>query len=284
MEKQLIGRGVLSGAIAGLIAFVFARIFAEPIIQQAIDYEGARDAAQAALDKAAGLAVPAEGAEVFSRTIQADIGIGAGMILFGAAMGALVAVTYSVAIGRTGNIRPFQLGLLVPAFLFVGVFAVPFAKYPANPPAIGHEETIRDRGLLYLATVFLSCLFLFLAVYFGQKLNERYGPFKSSVIVGIAYLVLMTIVFLILPAPGHLHANVAEYGLHATETPLPLTGPDGQIVFPGFPADLLAQFRVYSIAAQVILWGLIALIFAPLAERVLRARAVNERRAQEVGL
>jgi thiamine transporter ThiT len=50
MEKKLILRGTLAGAVAGLLAFLFARIFAEPQIQKAIDYESARDAAQALLD------------------------------------------------------------------------------------------------------------------------------------------------------------------------------------------------------------------------------------------
>lgn len=280
MEKRLIGFGVLSGAFAGLLMFVFARIFAEPIIQKAIDYESGRDAAQEALDKAAGLAVAAAGPDIFSRTVQANLGIGAGLILFGAAMGALVAVAYSIAIGRTGKIRPFQLALLVPVFFFVGAFLVPFAKYPANPPAIGHEETIRDRGALYLITVFVSCLALFLAVYFGQKLHERYSVYTSTILVGIGYVVVMTILFLILPSLGHLDANVAEYGRHATETPLPLKDADGTIVFPGFPADVLAQFRAYSVAAQVILWGVIALTFAPLAARVLEPEAARERKAQ----
>lgn len=279
MEKQLIGRGVLSGAAAGLIAFVFARIFAEPVISKAIDYESARDAAQAALDKAAGLAAPAAGPDIFSRGIQMNVGIGAGLILFGAAMGALVAVAYSVAIGRI-KIRPFALALLVPAFFFVGAYVVPFAKYPANPPAIGHEETIRDRGALYLITVFISCLLLFLAVYVGQRLHRTLSLYQTVIVMGVAYVALMTVLFLILPPLGHLHANVEAFGRHDTETPLPLKGPDGTIVFPGFPADLLAQFRVYSIAAQVILWGGIALFFAPLAQRVLEPEAATARAAR----
>jgi hypothetical protein len=269
MEKQLIGRGVLSGAFAGLIAFVFARIFAEPVIQKAIDYESARDAAQAALDKAAGLAVPAAGPDIFSRTIQADVGIGAGLILFGAAMGALVAVAYAICLGRTGKIRPLQLGLLVPAFFFLGMYVVPFMKYPANPPAIGHEDTIRERGALFLITVFCSCLFLFLAVYFGQKLHARYSAWTSTLLVGGGYLVAMTILFLVLPQLGHLDSNVVEYGRHATETPLPLKDLDGKIVFPGFPADVLFNFRLYSIGAQLLLWTTIGLVFAPMAERLL---------------
>ena len=269
MEKQLIGRGVLSGAVAGLAMFVFARIFAEPVISKAIDYESARDAAQDKLDKAAGLAVPAAGPDIFSRTVQGNLGIGAGLVLFGAAMGALVAVAYVICLGRTGRIRPRQLGYLVPAFFFVGVFLVPFMKYPANPPAIGHEETIRTRGALYLILVFCSCLALFLAVYVGQKLHRRWSVTTSTVVVGLGYLVVMTVVMLVMPALGHLHANMVEYGKHATETPLPLKDAEGRIVFPGFPADVLAQFRAYSVGAQVILWGVIALVFAPLAERVL---------------
>lgn len=78
MEKRIIGRGVLLGALGGLLAFVFARILAEPIIGRAIDYESGRDDAQMALDKAAGRPMPMEGAELFTRDVQANIGSGSG--------------------------------------------------------------------------------------------------------------------------------------------------------------------------------------------------------------
>jgi len=278
MVKQLIARGALSGAAAGLVAFLFARIFAEPVISKAIDYESARDAAQDALDKAAGVAVPAGGPDIFSRTVQMDVGIGAGLILFGAAMGALVAVGYVIAIGRVGKVRPFQLALILPVFYFLGVFMVPFLKYPANPPAIGHEETIRTRGALYLITVTVSCIALFLAVYYGQKLHKRISLYYTVLIMGGAFIVVMGVLFAILPPLGDLSANVAEYGKQATETPLPLTDANGNLVFPGFPADLLARFRVYAIINQVILWGGIALLFAPQAQRLLDPAGAQARR------
>jgi hypothetical protein len=111
---------------------------------------------------------------------------------------------------------------------------------------------------------------MFLAVYVGQKLAVRLdSSWNASIICGLSYLTLMAVLFLVLPPLGHLHTNVVEYGRHATETPLPLTDDQGNIAFPGFPADVLAQFRAYSVAAQLILWGLIGLVFAPLAERVL---------------
>jgi hypothetical protein len=40
-------------------------------------------------------------------------------------------------------------------------------------------------------------------------------------------------------------------------------------VFPGFPADVLFNFRLYSIGAQLLLWATIGLVFAPMAERLL---------------
>jgi predicted cobalt transporter CbtA len=138
MEKKLILRGILAGAAAGLLAFLFARIFAEPQISKAIDYESGRDAAQAALDKAAGLPAAAADPDLFSRTVQADVGIGAGMIVFGMAMGALFAVAYAVCLGRVGALRARSLALLVAGGGFLGMYLVPFLKYPANPPAIGH--------------------------------------------------------------------------------------------------------------------------------------------------
>jgi len=142
MEKELIGRGALCGAIAGLLAFGFGRIFAEPHIQRAIDYEHGREAAQAALDKAAGLSVESD---LFSRTIQADVGMGVGMIAFGLGMGVLFALVYAVCLGRVGRLQPRPLALLVAAAGFVGLYLVPFLRYPANPPAVGEADSIGAR-------------------------------------------------------------------------------------------------------------------------------------------
>jgi hypothetical protein len=82
------------------------------------------------------------------------------------------------------------------------------------------------------------------------------------------------IVMALLPSPGHLAWNLQHFGNHPTETPLPLVNSHGTIVYPGFPADVLFSFRFLSVAAQLILWTVIALCFAPMAERVLIPRQV----------
>jgi len=255
MEKQIIWRGILAGAIGGVLAFVFARIFAEPQIQRAIDYEEGRDHAQSALDQATGLAAAHEHADPFSRAVQGNIGLGIGLILFGVAMGALFAVAYALCLGRTGRVRPRTLALLVAGGGFLGIYLVPFLKYPANPPAIGHEDTIRERGTFFLLMVTASVLFLVLTGWLGRRLQPRFGTWNAALIAGGVFVAATAIVMLALPS--------------FSETPDALTDTTGRIVFPGFPADVLSHFRLYSVGAQLILWGAIGLVFAPMAERLL---------------
>ncbi|HJT03442.1 MAG TPA: CbtA family protein [Pseudonocardiaceae bacterium] len=269
MEKKLILRGVVVGALAGLLALVFARIFTEPQIEAAIDYETGRDAAQAVLDKTAEMPADMAGPDLFSRTIQVNLGIGAGMIGFGIAMGALFAVVYAICLGRVGNLRPRTLALLIAAGGFLGVYLVPFIKYPANPPSIGHPDSVTDRGGLYLLMVGCSVVLLALAVWLGKRLKPRFGNWNASLLAGAAFVVAIGIVMALLPSYGHLAANVSQYGDQTTETPQPLTNATDTIVYPGFPADVLFTFRLYSVAAQLILWATIGLVFAPLAERLL---------------
>jgi hypothetical protein len=267
--KSLVLRGVGAGALAGLIAFIFARIFAEPVIQAAIDYEGARDDARNAIAAAAGQAVDPAEADIFSRTVQANIGIGVGVILFGVAMGALFAVVYSLAWGRTGRQTPRQLSLLVALAGFVTLYLVPFVKYPANPPSIGHPDTIADRSGLYLVMVLGSVVAALVAVWAGQRLAERLGNWNAT-LVGIAcFVVLVGVLMAALPSLGELRTNVEQYGNLATETPQPLRNPAGAIVLGGFDADLLYRFRLYALGAQALLWAVLGLVFAPWAERVI---------------
>jgi putative cobalt transporter subunit CbtA len=276
VEIRIVLRGALSGFIAGALAFVFAKIFAEPVINKAIDYESGRAAVLDKLNKAAGHPVAPEGTEIFSRHIQTTVGIATGMIGFATAMGAVLAVAYLVLHGRVG-IRPRTLALLLTAFGFFGVYMLPFVKYPANPPAIGHDFTIGTRGELYLTMVASSLLLLGLAVFLGYRLRGRFGVFNGSLLAAAAFLIPFCVLIGVLPSLGNLAANVAkqhqfEFARAATETPQPITNLQGQIVYPGFPADVLWKFRWYSILNQLIVWTATGLLFGGLLERFLRPR------------
>jgi putative cobalt transporter subunit CbtA len=267
--RGLVLRGAVVGALAGLLAFLFARVLAEPLIQASIDYESDRDKARAALDAAAGLPVNPPEPEMFSRGIQGNLGIGLGMVLFGVSMGALFAVAFCLAWGRTGRLRPRPLALLVALGGFVTLYLVPFLKYPANPPAIGHEDTIRERTGLYLVMVLGAVLAGVLAVWVGRRLARRLGNWNATLAAALGFVVLVGVLMAALPSLGQLGVNVEQYGELATETPGPLRDAHGAIVFPGFDADLLFRFRLYSLGAQLLLWAVIGFAFAPLAERLL---------------
>ncbi len=231
MEKRIIARGLLAGAIGSVAAFVFARTFVEPLIDQAIAYEEAQAGGHE------------HGVEVITRGVQANIGLGFGVLAFGVAMGALFAVAYCVAYGRIGNLSPRLQSVLLAGGMFLSLYVIPFLKYPPNPPAVSLDETIRQRTLLYLLMVVLSAALLAGAVVLGRNLVERFGAWSATLIAAASYVVAIAIVMLVLPT--------------IDETP------------DDFPADVLYEFRLYSLGTQLVLWAIIAVVFASMVQRLL---------------
>ena len=251
MERQIIGRGILAGALAGLLAFTFARIFVEPVIDRVIGYEDGVGAAHEAMEHGA----HEHGAEVFTRGIQANIGMGFGVLAFSVAMGALFAVVFAVTYGRVGNVSARLLSVYVAGGMLLSLYVVPALKYPANPPAVSLDETIRQRTLLYLLMVVVSAALFVGAVYLGRRLAARMGPWNATLAAAGSYIVVIAVVMLILPT--------------IDETPGPLRDSAGKIIYEGFPADDLYQFRLFSLGTQVVMWATIGLVFAALASRFL---------------
>lgn len=259
MEKQIIGRGILAGALAGVFAFVFSKIFLEPVIGRAIDFEDGTAAAHEAMETAAGGHSHAhEGGELFTRGIQSTVGMGFGVLAFSIAMGALFAVVYCVAYGRLGNISERALSVVVAGGMLVSLWIVPALKYPPNPPATSDDGTIVQRSLLYLLMVGLSALLMVAAVYLGRQLTAKLGAWNATLVAGAAYLVAVFVVMLILPT--------------INETPGPLVNDTGTIVFPGFPAVDMYEFRLYTLGTQVIIWTTIGVTFAALVSRLVTGK------------
>jgi hypothetical protein len=180
---------------------------------------------------------------LFTRGVQANIGMGFGVLAFGVAMGALFAVAYCVVYGRVGNVSPRLLAVLLAGAMFLSLYVIPFLKYPASPPALSLDETIRQRTLLYVLLVVLSAAFFAGAVWLGRKLLVRYGAWSATLLAAAAYLVAVCAVLVLMPT--------------IDETPS------------DFPADVLYQFRLYSLGTQVVLWATIAVVFGSTVGRLL---------------
>jgi Probable cobalt transporter subunit (CbtA) len=169
--------------------------------------------------------------------------MGFGVLAFGVAIGALLAVVFVMAHGRVGSIRPRTTAMLIAAAGFAAVYVVPLVKYPPNPPAVGHAETIRERTGLYLLMVGLSIVLAIGSVWLGRRLTGRLGSWNATLVGAGAYLVAVVAVMLVLPP--------------VDETPA------------GFPADDLYAFRLTALGTQLVLWTTIAVVFARLADRLL---------------
>ncbi|MDZ4268528.1 MAG: CbtA family protein [Mycobacterium sp.] len=252
-------RGLLAGAVAGVLAFLFARIFVEPQIEKAIRYEEGVGAAHEAVEAAAGHAHShgAEGGGI-TRAVQMNIGLGLGVLAFSVAIGALFAVVFAVAYGRVGDISARLLSLYVAGGMLLSLYVVPSLKYPAGPPALSLDETIRQRTLLYLLMVVVAAALLVAAAYLGRRLVARLGTWNAALAAAGAYVVAVAVVMLVLPG--------------ISETPGPLVDDAGAIVYEGFPADVLYEFRLYSLGSQVVIYATIAVVFAALVSRLLGER------------
>ena len=257
MEKRLIARGLVAGAVAAVLAFLFARLFAEPVIGRAIAYEDGRTDAEDAHG------VHEHGVELFTRGVQSNAGLGFGVLIFGVAMGALFAALFCVVYGRVGSVGAQVLSIRLAAGAFVSVYLVPFVKYPPNPPAVGQSDTIGMRTGWYLVMVLASALLAAAAVLLARRLSARFGGWNGRLIAAVVYVVVVAVVMALLPGVG--------------ETPEPLRDASGVIIYPGFPADVLYEFRLLSLATQLLLWVTIGLIFAPLAARLLGEPADGRR-------
>lgn len=253
MEKRLIARGLLAGAVGSVLAFIFARLSAESVIGRAIAFEDGRTD----VEEAHG--VHEHGIELFTRGVQSTAGLGFGVLLFGVAMGALFAVLYCVVYARSKDVGPRLLSVELAAAAFVAVYLVPFLKYPPNPPAVGQSDTIKERTGWYLVMVLVSVVVAGGAVWLARRLEGRFGAWDSWLLAAAAYIVVLAAVTMLLPT--------------VDETPAPLRDASGAIIYPGFPADVLYEFRLLSLATQLVLWVTIGLVFSTLASRLLGERA-----------
>ncbi|WP_329382743.1 CbtA family protein [Streptomyces sp. NBC_01351] len=232
--RILLVRGMLAGVLAGVAAFLVAYLLGESKVDAAIAIEEA--------GAAVGGHDHGEEAPV-SRVLQATAGLGTGVLFYGVALGGIAALVFCYALGRIGRFGPRATAALVTAGLFVTVTLVPFFKYPANPPAVGDPDTAARRTALYLLMIALSALLAAGALILGRRLAPKLGNWNASAVGGLGFVLLVGISYAVLPGINEVPAD--------------------------FPAALIWDFRLASLAIQTALWTTFGLAFGFLAERAL---------------
>ncbi|MEU6164405.1 CbtA family protein [Streptomyces tanashiensis] len=251
--RSLLVRGMLAGLIAGLFAFAVAYVVGEPPVNGSIAVEEAQAAQEAPAAHAAhsghggdAAAEPAE-EEGISRSAQSTFGLATGVLVYGVALGGIAALAFSFALGRVGRFSPRATAALTAAAAFTTVYLVPFLKYPATPPAVGNPDTIGKRTTLFFLMILLSVLLGVAAVIAGRRLAPRLGNWNATLAAGGGFIVVTAIAFAVLPD-------------------------NTDAVAAGFPAALLWEFRVASLAVQAVMWAVFGIVFGVLAQKALAAR------------
>lgn len=246
MTGRLLARGMLAGLVAALLAFGFLKLVGEPLVERAIAFERAMQAADGR-DAVTGHSSRADdGPELVSRAVQRGIGLLAGLAVYGAACGGLFAIAFAFAYRRMIDFGPRATSALLAAAGFISVGLTPMLKYPANPPSAGLPETIDMRTSLYFALLLISLAAMIAAGVLRRRLSSSLGEWNAALAAGAGYIVVMTGVAVVLPALD----EVPE----------------------AFPATLLWHFRVASLGGQAILWATMGLLFGVLAERLIIER------------
>lgn len=218
--RSPVAQGALAGALAGLTTSVAALFLLEPVLDRAIALEG-----------------PVEAGPV-SRTVQTYVGMPAGFVLTGVALGLLFGLAYRVLPSRADAWRR-ATGLALGAF--VALSLIPQLRYPANPPGVGDPDTITSRTSGYLLCLALGVVVVS-GAYAALRALDRAGvapPVRQTTVVAGA-LVLVGVGYALLPASGG-----------AVEV----------------PATLLWDFRLRSLGLQGLLYGTLGAVFGLLSAR-----------------
>ncbi|MET7620774.1 CbtA family protein [Streptomyces sp. NPDC005408] len=228
--RALLVRGMLAGLIAGAFALAVAYLLGEGPVDAAIAFEESHSHEHG-------------GEELVSRTMQSTAGLATGVLVFGVAIGGIAALAFCFALGRIGRFGPRATAALVALGALLSVYVVPYLKYPPNPPAVGDPDTLGKRTTVYFLMILLSVLLAIAAVILGKRLAPRLGNWNATVAAAAAFVVAAGLAFAFLPSFNEVPKD--------------------------FPATVVWEFRLATLAIQVTVWTVFGLVFGHLAERLL---------------
>jgi hypothetical protein len=168
-------------------------------------------------------------------------------MVYSTAFGGLFALVFAFANGRvSSSLSPRTVAALLALTGIVAVYVVPNLKYPANPPSVGHPDTIGIRTQLYFTMMALSIAAMVGAAVLRKRLAPKHGVWSAALFATAFYVVVVAIVAALMPPINEVPAD--------------------------FPAVVLWHFRIDSFAMQVIMWATLGLVFGAVTERAAQAR------------
>lgn len=220
---------LLSGCTAGIIHGLVNLALVEPYLDTAIGIENQNLFASGEEED-----TPEFWAEYSSyRTWQKG-----GQILAGAILGTSIGALFGLVFGYSRHVLPgknyVKKALVLAGIMWLVLYMIPLAKYPANPPTVGDPETIILRQTLYLAFIAISGLGALGFYQVFKRVNKKGLTF-------VGYAAFISAVFFLMP-----------------DNPDPVTAPQG----------LVDAFRISSTIAVSSFWISVAVVLGALWQKL----------------
>lgn len=255
-QGSLIGIIILAGAAAGTIHGAANLAIVEPFLDVAIEAENTALFESGEASDTVEFRAQYEQYRMWQKGGQ----VLAGAIL-GAAYGSLFGIVFALSRESLPGRHDIGKALALAGIMWVVVFLVPFAKYPAELPATGDPDTVDERLMLYAGLMAVSGA----AAVGSHRLYaalRRAGGGKRSVAGAcavLAYAAAVSAAWAAFPDAGDL-GSAAPGGEGAAE------------------ADT-AAFRAASVAGVGVFWASAGIILGALWRRAVRGEPAEVARA-----
>ncbi len=234
--RNILPLALVIGLLAGLLVGGFMNVFNVPVMEWAIELEGAAAAAEAPAGE------EEEEATGFLATLESlgaqRIGLVMGLAVLGVVYGAVFTGLFHIVRRAFPGWNIWTWALIAGAVCFWSVSLFTQLKYPLNPPGIGEDASLLARQgfqFLFIVLSLLAALGVGLVIrYIHESGSQGAQRFWSYAGVSVAYFVVAVIVFAAIPG---------------NPDPIPDWVPEGLVI----------MFRTFSILGHLLLWMIIAL-------------------------
>lgn len=234
--RNILPVALVMGAIAGLLTGGFLNVVNVPVMEWAIELEGAAAAAEA---PAGADEEEVTGFYATMGSLSAQrIGLVLGLAVLGVVYGAVFTGLFHLVRRAFPGWNIWAWALIAGAVCFWSVSLFTQLKYPLNPPGIGEDSSLLARQgfqfLFILMSVVAAVAAGLVVRYIHESGWEGSQRFLGYAGVAVAYFVVALIVFAVIPG---------------NPDPIPEWVPEGLVI----------MFRTFSLAGHLLLWLTIAL-------------------------
>ena len=234
--RNILPLALVIGLLAGLLVGGFMNVFNVPVMEWAIELEGAAAAAEAPAGEEEN---EATGVLATLETLGAQrIGLVMGLAVLGVVYGAIFTGLYHIVRRAVPGWNIWAWALIGGSLCFWSVSLFTQLKYPLNPPGIGEDSSLLARQGFQFLFIILSAFSVVAAGLVVRYIHEAgwEGSQRSLGYAGVAvaYVVVAVIVFAVIPG---------------NPDPIPEWVPEGLVI----------MFRTFSIVGHLLLWMIIAL-------------------------